>query len=670
MTFASRIASLIVTLTMTAMPLHAQTINVMPMPAHVAMAQGRFYIGTRFSVEMAGYHEPRIDHAVGRFLGHLKQETDVTEPRAFTTGDPEASMRLYCAHAGEPEQSVSEDESYSLVVTQSQIRLDANTPAGVMRGLETLLQLVDKDEHGYGIPALEITDSPRYPWRGLLLDVSRHWEPVDVVERTLDGMAAVKLNVFHWHLSDDQGFRFESKVYPKLQGMGSDGHFYTQNQIKDVIAYARDRGIRVVPEFDIPGHSTSWCVGYPELASAPGPYTIERHFGVFEPTLDPTREEVYTFLDHFIGEVASVFPDHYIHIGGDEVNPKQWDANPNIQAFMKAHGIANDDALQAYFNTRLLAIAKKHGKSIIGWDEVLTPNLPKDVVVQSWRGGAALGVAAKAGHATILSNGYYLDAFKTAADHYAVDPLGVAPPDLTPAQKKLIMGGEVCMWGEYVNPVNVDSRIWPRAAAVAERLWSPANVTDVNSMYRRLAILDAHLAAYGLTQDRYQKTIFNEQLQGATCEALPIVASVLTPLTDWSIKVTSAVPLNRLKDVVKPESLEAWELSKLVENPKANAEAIRNKLVLWQNNATAVMPVMRDHPMLTEDVPVAQMLNDVCQTGLQALGYITSGEPAPASWSAAQAAFLAEAAKPHNEVVIAITPAVQVLVNDAAGTTH
>src|SRR5262249_10436465 len=167
------------------------------------------------------------------------------------------------------------------------------------------------------------------------LDVGRHFMPVELIKRELDGMAAVKLNVLHWHLTEDQGFRVECRKYPKLHQMGSDGLFYTQDQIRDVISYARDRGIRVVPEFDMPGHSTSWFVGYPELASAPGPYQIERTWGIMDPAFDPTREEVYTFIDGFIGEMAGLFPDDYIHIGGDESNGEHWKKNSAIQAFMR-----------------------------------------------------------------------------------------------------------------------------------------------------------------------------------------------------------------------------------------------------------------------------------------------------------------------------------------------
>src|SRR5436305_11283885 len=347
---------------------------------------------------------------------------------------------------------------------------------------------------------LVIQDKPRFPWRGLMIDSGRHFMPVEVIERNLDGMAAVKMNVFHWHLSENQGFRIESKRCPKLQEMGSDGLCSTQQQVRDVIAYAHDRGIRVIPEFDMPGHSTAWFVGYPDLASAPGPYTIERKWGVFDPAMDPTRESTYKFLDGFIGEMAKLFPDEFFHIGGDEVNGKQWDANARIQQFMHAHSLKTNADLQAYFNERVQKIVAKHGKTMEGWDEILRPELPKSIVIQSWRGQKSLADAAQQGYRGILSSGYYLDLIYPTSAHYAVDPFTGPTANLSDADKEKILGGEACMWSEYVSAENVDSRIWPRMAAIAERLWSPQSATsNIDSMYSRLAVTNHWLDAYGVT---------------------------------------------------------------------------------------------------------------------------------------------------------------------------
>ena len=241
-----------------------------------------------------------------------------------------------------PPQKLGDDERYSLTIGGDHIKLTANAPIGVLRGMETLLQLVKQNENpgsaGFSVPAVTIQDEPRFGWRGLSFDVSRHFMPVWKVKQTLDGLAAVKLNVLHWHLCDDEGFRVESKLYPRLQEFGSDGMYYTQAEVRDVIHYAADRGIRVVPEFEMPGHSTAMLAAYPELGTGKGPFEIV-HKHEPEPiwVMDPTKEYTYEFLDGLIGEMSKLFPDEYFHVGGDEVSPKKWMADPDIRAFMQAH---------------------------------------------------------------------------------------------------------------------------------------------------------------------------------------------------------------------------------------------------------------------------------------------------------------------------------------------
>src|SRR2546421_723308 len=455
--------------------------NLMPVPASVQIQTGRLPITSSFNVAVKNYTDDRLRAGIDRMLRRLAGRTVLTLPADLATDEGAAILVVQCERAGEIIPSLNENESYSLEVNDKQAHLIAPTVVGALRGLETLLQLVQGDRDGYYLPAIKIQDHPRFPWRGLLIDVARHYEPMEVLKRNLDAMAAVKLNVFHWHLTEDQGFRVESKKFPRLHTLGSDGLFYTQDEVRDIIAYARARGIRVVPEFDMPGHATAWLVGHPELGSAPGPYQIERQPGIFEPALDPTREEVYKFLDGFLGEMAALFPDAYMHIGGDESEGKQWDKNPQIQAFMKAKGIKDNHALQAYFNQRVAQILKKHGKQMVGWDEILHPDLPNNVVIQSWRGPASLAEAAKKGYDGILSAGYYLDLMYPTAQHYLVDPIP-AGSELTDEQAAHILGGEATMWSEYVSPETIDSRIWPRMAAIAERLWSPRNMTDVDAL--------------------------------------------------------------------------------------------------------------------------------------------------------------------------------------------
>ena len=406
-------------------------------------------------------------------------------------------------------------------------------------------------------------------------------------------MAALKLNVLHWHLTEDQGFRVESKKFPKLHQMGSDGQFYTQEQIKEIIEYARQRGIRVVPEFDIPGHATSWLVGHPELGSAPGPYTIERRAGIFEPALDPTREDVYKFLDTFLSEMASLFPDAYMHIGGDENEGKQWDRNPKIQAFMKEKGIKDNHALQAYFNLRLLKILEKNNKKMIGWDEILQPEIPTNTVIHSWRGTQALADAARKGYDGILSNGYYIDLSFPAWQHYAMDPIP-ADSTLSEKERKHILGGEATMWAEWVSPDTIDSRIWPRTAAIAERLWSPSSVTDVDDMYRRLSVISVQLEELGLTHKRNADVLLRRLVGGNETGPLKVLLSILEPVKEYrryqQRPATMLSPLTGLVDAATPDSAAARQFAKLVDglisdSPRfqTSTAELRQTLTEWRD---------------------------------------------------------------------------------------
>src|SRR5258708_5924054 len=366
-------------------------LNLMPWPANLQTGSGSLRIDSSFSVALTGHTEARLDRAAQRFLRQLSRQTAIP---LSGRASAKPALSLHTDHASKEIQELGEDESYALSITADGAQIDASTPLGAMHGLQTFLQLVEVSPNGFAAPAVTIQDNPRFPWRGLMIDVARHFIPLDVLKRNLDGLEAVKMNVFHWHLSENQGFPVESKEFPKLHTLGSDGLYYTQDEIRDLIAYARDRGIRVVPEFDMPGHSTSWFVGHPELASGPGPYQIERRWGIFDPAMDPTNEKTYNFLDKLVADVTKIFPDHYFHIGGDEVNGKQWDASAKIQEFKKSHALKANEALQAYFSQRVQKIVTKHGKAVVGWDEIFIPAVPTDIVIQSCRGQESLAEAA------------------------------------------------------------------------------------------------------------------------------------------------------------------------------------------------------------------------------------------------------------------------------------
>ncbi|NWF49252.1 MAG: family 20 glycosylhydrolase [Ignavibacteriaceae bacterium] len=285
-------------------------LNLMPFPQKVILSEGKFRLDIDFTISIEGNPDPRIYRYATRVLRRLSGRTGLFFTQDVITNETiNKNSKCIISVKREGKVKLNENESYSLKITSDKIELYTENDLGALRGLETLLQLLAADETGYFFPVLQIEDEPRFPWRGLMIDAGRHFMPVDVIKRNLDAMAFVKMNVFHWHLSEDQGFRVESKLFPKLHQLGSDGLFYTQDQIKDIITYADERGIRVIPEFDIPGHSTSWFVAYPEFSSAPGPYKIERNWGIFDPVFDPTNEKVYEFFDKFFGEMCKLFPD-------------------------------------------------------------------------------------------------------------------------------------------------------------------------------------------------------------------------------------------------------------------------------------------------------------------------------------------------------------------------
>jgi len=653
--------------------------NLMPIPTSLKLGNGWMTIDASFSVGLKGYSDSRLERSVELFLTNLRRETAMP-PQLMKLID--ASQAKFVVEAGRANQVVpelGEDESYRLEITPSAATLSAPTGLGVMRGFATFLQLLETTPQGFAVPALTIEDHPRFPWRGLMIDVGRHFMPLDVLRRNLDGMVAVKLNVFHWHLSENQGFRVESKRFPKLAEMGSDGFYYTQDQVRDLIAYAAERGIRVVPEFDMPGHSTAWFVGYPELASAPGPYQIERKWGIFDPAMDPTEEETYRFLDRFIGEMAGLFPDKYFHIGGDEVNGKQWDANPKIQAFMRAHGLKTNQDLQAYFNERVEKIVAKHGKIMVGWDEILRPTLPKDIVVQSWRGQESLAQAAKMGFRGILSYGYYLDLMHPTARHYAVDPMSDGAANLTPDEAKLILGGEACMWSEYVSPENIDSRIWPRMAAIAERLWSAQSVVDVDFMYRRMAVTSRWLEWFGLTHNSNYSPMLRRIAGSDQISSLKTLADVLEPVKDYTreetapVEPNSLLPLDRLIDAARPESATGREFSMMVDAMLAGQasaqtkEQVRGMLTLWHNNQSSLEPLEGQSFLFQEVIPASQNLTRVAAAGLEALDYLDRGARPREGWKSETVALLEDGGKPRAQLLLVIVPSIEKLVDRAAG---
>jgi hexosaminidase len=644
---------------------------IMPLPAHAVQGSGSLSIDGGLQVRLEGYSEPRLERARDRFLAHLAAETGILPVPAQPGDHP--TLVIKTAGPSAPVQQLGEDESYHLEVSPTGAVLSAPNPLGILHGLQTFLQLVHTTPQGFAVDAVTIDDQPRFPWRGLMLDVGRHFMPLETVRQTLDGMEAVKLNVFHWHLSENQGFRVESKTYPLLQEKGSDGLYYTQDEIRGIIAYARDRGIRVVPEFDMPGHATSWFVGYPDLASGPGPYQIEREWGVFDPAMDPTRESTYEFLDRFFAEMTALFPDAYFHIGGDECNGKEWDANPRIQQYMREHNIKDNAALQAYFTARVQKLVTKRGKITVGWDEVLQPDTPKDVVIHSWRGQKSLAQATRDGYRGLLSAGYYIDLNEPASQHYAVDPMEGATAQLTPEQQKLILGGEATMWSEFVTPENVGSRTWPRTAAIAERLWSPQDVKDVESMYTRLAIVSDKLNYFGQTYKAEEEQMLDRLSGDQASPALKALASVVEPPKEYTRenlgkKYYSYTPLNRLVDAVPPESARAREFRNLAHRiaagnaTSADIQQARQWLTQWRDNDAILQPQLPKSELTVELMPLSSNLSQAAVIGLSALDSVEKHQPVDAAEQQRQLAALKKLEAPQATLLNMIVPGVEEMV--------
>lgn len=578
---------------------------LMPIPESIKFTENAFELTEILTVGFSGLTSERLVFNANRFVERLAGRTGLFFKQGIIhSGSNSDTSNVIISIEREGKLVPGEDESYSISISENQLKLEAVTDFGAARGLETILQLLTVENGKYIFPGCEVIDAPRFVWRGLLIDVCRHFMPVEMVKRNLRGLAAVKMNVVHLHLSEDQGFRVESKKYPKLTGMGSDGLYYTQEQVKDIVKYASLLGIRVIPEFDIPGHATSWLVGYPELGSKEQEYSIERTWGVFDATLNPIKERTYEFLDTLLTEMSTLFPDEYFHIGGDENSGKHWDENIEIQSFMLENNIKDNHALQAYFNQRVLKILTNNNKKMIGWDEIQHENMPRNIVIQSWRGKSGLEKAAKDGFQVILSNGYYIDLIHPAEEHYLNDPL---PSDiaLTAEEQKRVLGGEATMWAEFVNNETVDSRIWPRTAAIAERLWSKKLTNDIPDMYSRLEKVSRGLEELGITHIKNRDMLLRG-LSSNNVEHVKILSDVLEPLKDYRRgrykPYTQQSPLTRMVDASIPDAPGALKFRLLVDDLKSNkiSNEILSLLEMWSGNNKILAKVIDNNPILEE----------------------------------------------------------------------
>ncbi|HYI08872.1 MAG TPA: beta-N-acetylhexosaminidase [Thermoanaerobaculia bacterium] len=453
------------------------------------------------------------------------------------------------------------EEAYRLTVMREGVTIEASSPAGALYATETLLQLAELEAGHIRIRCAIVEDAPRFRWRGFLLDSVRHWMPLDVIRRTLDAMATVKLNVFHWHLTDDQAFRVESRAFPRLHQMSSGGRYYSHDDVRQVLTYAGERGIRVVPELDVPGHATSWVAAYPHLGCTDVPVTPERKFGIFHTFLNPARESTYDFLRMFFAEMAQLFPDDFVHIGGDEVSGRSWLDSEEIRGFMATIGATSASDLQRHFADRVRSILGDLGKQVIAWEEASDAG---GITAEVYRSQEPVARVAATGRPVVVSYGYYLDLMRGALEHYRHDPLLGVDDRHAPE----VIGGEACMWSEFVTEENVHFRTWPRLAAVAERLWSPRETCDESSLHSRLDDLEDRLRSIGIDCRADCERMLARIAPSGHGDALALVATALEPVKDYirheSELYDVDVPLTRLVDAIRPESALRREMNRLV----------------------------------------------------------------------------------------------------------
>ncbi len=507
------------------------TVPVVPRPTTVQTATGAFYINAQ-SVIAADTSDKAFLHVAEMAAGLLRRGTGL--PLPLKHGDGGTNSIVFRASS-----TIDNEEGYRLTSSPAGVVIEARTAAGAFYGLQTLRQLLppdiendDPQSRTWSVPAVVIDDAPRYPYRGMHLDVSRHFFPVAFVKRYIDLLAMHKMNRFHWHLTDDQGWRIEIKRYPRLTSIGgwrngtlighySDvphrfdsvryGGFYTQDEIREVVRYAQERSVTIVPEIEMPGHALAALSAYPELSCTGGPFEPSQLWGVFDDVFC-TTDSVFTFLEGVLTEVIDLFPGTYIHVGGDEVPKTRWAVCPKCASTKAREGLKDDHELQSYFIRRMERFLSSHGRRLIGWDEILEGGLAPGATVMSWRGTQGGIDAARLGHDVIMTPGShcYFDYYQSRSPEepiaiggftplekvYSFEP---TPAELTAKEARHILGAQGNVWTEYIlNERHVEYMVYPRAAALAEVLWSPPEFRDFDDFADRLAHHMARLDRLGV----------------------------------------------------------------------------------------------------------------------------------------------------------------------------
>ncbi|ENM5890159.1 family 20 glycosylhydrolase [Vibrio mimicus] len=790
---------------------------LMPYPQSVTLQEGKVALDQNFSIFIKGYDSPRVAFNAKRTMERLYRQTGLPMLNWQAKSEKEATLVIDIANAPSSAiQNIDSDESYRLTITNGQIQLSASEPYGAFHGLETFLQLVTTDATGYFVPAVSIVDKPRFKWRGVSYDTARHFIELPVILRQLDAMASAKMNVFHWHIWDDQGIRIQLENYPRLWQVTSDGDYYSKDEIRKVMAYARNLGIRVIPEISLPGHASAVAHAYPQLMSGLGEqsYPQQRGWGVFEPLMDPTNPELYTMLASVFDEVVELFPDEYFHIGGDEPNYQQWRDNPKIQTFIKQHQLDGERGLQSYLNTQVEKMLNERGKKITGWDEIWHKDLPKSIVIQSWQGHDSIGRAAKEGFQGLLSTGYYLDQPQPTSYHYRNDPMpkgitvddqlhqgekfvtydwvkprnkggprkgnltiiegqdgkvraftdyngksreevyvleyvpgvkfrghfdnfmsytefnyqfsgdqlkegsyqrignvrwpttgtlvassdsvantipepnGGYPAQLSKEQEPLILGGEITIWGENLDSMTIEQRLWPRSYAIAERLWSSETLTDEASMYRRMRALDSWSEiSLGLRHNADVRVMMQRLANGADVAPLLMLAQYVEPAQyyarHWEKWISTPNKgdlynqyerLNRFADALPVESYATYEMETWVANltlaagdaDQQSLQQLANQYQMAKFAAQQSRAIFAANVASVNSVSIADATVEVADLGLLLVDTLARGERITAEQRAQYQAILDKNAVIFDETIVAISRPTEQLLHKIA----
>ncbi len=525
------LAAFIVLCMLTRLPVFGQEVQlasrILPLPLVLKAGEGHYPLPEKIVIYAKTLEEKHNAEFLQAFLKELGRTATLTSDRK------KANISFVIANTKD-----QHEEGYVLSVEKAGVYITASSGAGLFYGLKSLMQLFPPNDsimEPLRLPLVAIQDQPEFKWRGAMLDVSRHFFPISFVKKYLDFMATYKLNTFHWHLTEDQGWRIEIKKYPKLTGIsayraetliGSQqtyknkdfkydgiryGGYYTQEEIKEVVAYAQARYITIVPEIEMPGHSSAVLAAYPELACKPGDYKVQTRWGIFKEIVCPS-EETFQFFENVLTEVAALFPGEYIHIGGDEAPKDMWRESTLVQEIIEREGLKNAEEVQGWFNQRIEKFLHSKGKKLVGWDEILEGGVTPGATVMSWRGEKGGIEAARHGNQVVMtpSSHLYFDHGQNPEPHSAMEPLMICcylplkkvysynpySSELTPAQHKFILGVQANLWTEYITTTNkVEYMMFPRMLALAEVAWTPYEKKNYQQFLQRVSHQLPHLDA-------------------------------------------------------------------------------------------------------------------------------------------------------------------------------